>query len=401
MPFACGYYLSYVYRNVNATLFRDLVAELGLDASALGLLTSAYFFTFAAAQLPVGLLLDRYGPRRVNAALFALAAAGAAGFALSHSVTGLVVSRALIGLGVSAGLMAAMKAFVEWFPLSRLARLNGTLMAVGGLGAMTATAPVEAVLGLIGWRGLFALLSALTLAVGAAILWIAPERGAGTRAVTADLLTGLRRVLRDGFFWRVTAVSATTLGPAIALQGLWAGPWLRDVAGLDKQGSAHVLFVLTIALTAGFLLSGRIADLARRCGARMIEVLAAAGLLSALALAGIAVAAGPGATALWFVYIFVTAGATLAYPVLVGHFPGALTGRVNASLNMATFVAAFAAQYGTGPVLDRWGTGAAGPGAYPPVAYGIAFGAIALLQGAALCWLLPVLVDLRRRGRPV
>ncbi|HEY9163908.1 MAG TPA: MFS transporter, partial [Magnetovibrio sp.] len=147
LPFALGYFLSYLYRAVNAVLAPDLVAEIGLDASALGLLTAAYFLTFAAFQLPLGILLDRYGPRRVEAMLLIVAATGAALFAWAPNADVLIIARAMIGLGVSACLMAAFKAYVMWFPLERLALVNGIHLTAGGLGALMATAPVEALLG--------------------------------------------------------------------------------------------------------------------------------------------------------------------------------------------------------------------------------------------------------------
>ena len=155
VPFALGYFLSYLYRVVNAVIAPDLVRDVGLDANHLGLLTSAYFLTFAAFQLPLGILLDRLGPRRTEAALLLIAAAGAFVFASAESAAGLIAGRALIGLGVSACLMAAFKAFVVWFPSQRLPLVNGCQMAAGGLGALAATAPVEAALAFTDWRGVF------------------------------------------------------------------------------------------------------------------------------------------------------------------------------------------------------------------------------------------------------
>jgi MFS family permease len=143
LPFACGYFLSYLYRTVNAVMAPNLAADLGLDPSALGLLTSAYFISFASAQLPLGVLLDRFGPRRIEAVLLLFAASGAFLFARGESLAELVIGRALIGFGVSACLMAAFKAFVEWFPRRQLPLINGIQMASGGLGALSATAPVE------------------------------------------------------------------------------------------------------------------------------------------------------------------------------------------------------------------------------------------------------------------
>ena len=134
LPFACGYFLSYVYRTVNAVIAPDLVASLGLSASDLGLLTSVYFLTFALFQLPLGILLDRFGPRRVEAVLLLFAALGALLFGLSAGRDSLIAGRGLIGLGVSACLMAGFKAFVMWFPASRLPVVNGALMAAGGWG---------------------------------------------------------------------------------------------------------------------------------------------------------------------------------------------------------------------------------------------------------------------------
>src|SRR6267378_7647575 len=118
-PFAVGYFLSFFFRNVNAVISRDLAREFELTSADLGFLTSLYLLAFAAFQLPLGVLLDRYGPRRVVAALLCVAAAGALVFGLAHDLGTLSLGRALIGLGVSAGLMGAIKAFSLWFPLSR------------------------------------------------------------------------------------------------------------------------------------------------------------------------------------------------------------------------------------------------------------------------------------------
>src|ERR1700741_5390609 len=164
-PFAMGYFLSFCYRNVNAVISKELAAEFSLTPADLGFLTSMYLLAFAAFQLPLGVLLDRYGPRRVVAALLCLAASGALVFALARDLTALSLGRALIGLGVSAGLMGALKGFSLWFPLGRLATVNGLYLAVGGLGALAATAPAEALVGSLGWRGMFFILGAASLAV--------------------------------------------------------------------------------------------------------------------------------------------------------------------------------------------------------------------------------------------
>ncbi|NIO43073.1 MAG: MFS transporter, partial [Burkholderiales bacterium] len=162
LPFSAGYFLSYLYRSVNAVISTDLIDEFGLSASALGLLTSAYFLGFASLQIPVGLMLDRIGPRRTNAFLLLLAGSGAVVFSMSNGLAGLLLGRTLIGFGVAACLMSSIKAFTVWFPLERLPAMTGRMMFVGGLGAISATAPVEAALHVTDWRGLFLMLGLAT-----------------------------------------------------------------------------------------------------------------------------------------------------------------------------------------------------------------------------------------------
>src|SRR6185369_3245228 len=203
VPFAAGYFLSFFFRNVNAVISKDLAREFALTPADLGFLTSMYLAAFAAFQLPLGVLLDRYGPRRVVAALMLVAAAGALVFALARDLTMLSLGRALIGLGVSAGLMGAIKAFSLWFPLSRLATMNGIYLGIGGLGALAATAPAEAVLGAYGWRALFYGMSAMSAAAATAVFFVVPEkRLPGAGQTLAAQIGEYRKVFASGGFWR-------------------------------------------------------------------------------------------------------------------------------------------------------------------------------------------------------
>ncbi|MFZ1103269.1 MAG: MFS transporter [Hyphomicrobiaceae bacterium] len=185
LPFAAGYYLSYLFRCINALIAADLAAELGLGAADLGLLTSVYFLVFAAVQLPCGVLLDRYGPRLVDSTLLLVAAAGSLLFALADGVATLLVGRALIGLGVAVALMAGLKAIVLWFPPQRVALANGWYIMLGALGALSATGPAELIVHGIGWRGLFAALAAASAAVALLIFLVVPERKLPTRAAAS------------------------------------------------------------------------------------------------------------------------------------------------------------------------------------------------------------------------
>ena len=170
-PLALGYAISYFYRNANAIIEGDLVRELGLGPADLGLLTSVYFISFAAFQLPLGVLLDRYGPRRTESTLLLFAALGAWIFSQSDSLSGLIAGRLLIGLGVSACLMAAFKAYVIWFSSERLPTINGLQMVAGGLGALGATIPLQNALSFTDWRGVFSGFAVITF-FSALCLWV-------------------------------------------------------------------------------------------------------------------------------------------------------------------------------------------------------------------------------------
>jgi MFS family permease len=231
LPFVAGYYLSYLFRTINGLVAAPLTSDLGLTAGDLGLLTSAFFLTFAAAQIPVGVLLDRYGPRRVQSVLLIAAASGAAVFAASDDFYLLLAARALMGLGVAGALNAGLKALIAWFPGEQLPLLNGFMVMLGALGAVTATLPADLLLASIGWRGMFALFAAATACCAAAIWLVVPDT---TKSATGPGTAALHEVYTDRRFWRVVPLSAMTIGTAWALQGLWAAQWLTDVEGLDR-----------------------------------------------------------------------------------------------------------------------------------------------------------------------
>ena len=175
LPFVAAYYLSFLFRTINATVAGSLTAEFGLSAGDLGLLTSVYYLTFAAAQIPIGILLDRYGPGRIQSAVMVAAALGAALFAVSDNFWLLLGGRALIGLGVAASLTAGLKALVLWFPSERIPLLNGLMIMLGALGALTATLPAEFLLVSVGWRALFELLAIVSAGCALVIYLVVPE----------------------------------------------------------------------------------------------------------------------------------------------------------------------------------------------------------------------------------
>ena len=366
------------------------MAEFGLSPADLGFLTSMYLFAFAAIQLPLGVLLDRYGPRRTVAALLCAAAAGAIVFGYARDLAMLSIGRAVIGLGVSAGLMGAIKAFSLWFPLARLATMNGLYLAVGGLGALAATAPAEALAHALGWRGLFFLLALLTLVAALAVFFIVPEKplpGSGERV--RHQVAQLGRIFTTRAFWRIALPVMLVQGTYIALQGLWLGPWLYDVAGLARQQVASYLLTTALGYIGGSLFFGWAADRLAQRGVPRLTVFKT-GLCIALAVLGlIATGVESGLRAILLVYAFASTSGALCYALLTPRFPPAMTGRVITASNMLLFTASFVLQWSIGAVLKLYPVM---DGRYSSGGYAAAFTTIALLQLAAFAWLLPMRV---------
>lgn len=384
LPFALAYFLSYLYRTVNAVIADELTAALGVTAAGLGFLTSAYFIAFGLFQPPLGLLLDRYGPRRVECALLLVAAAGAALFALGGDLATLAVGRALIGLGVSACLMAALTANVMWWPRERLPLVNGLFLACGGLGAVFATTPVRMLLDVTDWRGLFLGIAAATVAVAALLFVSVPERrlpGSG-RATLGAMLRGTAAVFRSGVFWRLAPACASVQGVFLVYISLWAGPWLRDVEAMDRLGVATHLQYAAVAMVAGYASFGLIADAARRVGLTPLAV-QTAGVGVAVAVQGaVALDIGLSPMAGWALYAYFASASVMGYSVLTQRFPAELAGRVNTAVNLLMFVVAFTLQPAIGALLGALPAGAG----YAVEGHRMAMLAVVALQGACVAW---------------
>lgn len=385
LPFGCGYYLSYLFRTLNAVISENLTTELGIGPANLGLLTSIYLIAFASSQVPLGVALDRYGPRKVNAFLLLFAAAGAALFAVAESFGLLLVARALIGFGVSAALMGAFKANALWFPADRIPLMNNLIGAFGAVGAVSATRPVEILLHSAGWRDIFAGLAVVTVVVSLAILLLVPEKkeAVQTGESFARQLNGYMQVIRDAFFWRVTLIYSFTYTAFVSYQTLWADPWLRDVAGLAQTERANYLFVIQVGFLIGLLCTGMIADRLRRTRVQAIHVFGAGVLM----LMGIQVLLALGVTSwmfvIWGLFGLLSSATYLSYAAQTTHFPVALTGRAITAMNFFLFVLAFICQWGIGGVIEAFPAEA--DGGYSKTAHATALWIMIGLQ--ALCYL--------------
>ena len=386
LPFALGYFLSYLYRTVNAVIAPNLAADIGVDPSGLGLLTAAYFIAFASSQLPLGVLLDRFGSRRIEALLLLFAATGAFVFSRSETLTGLVVGRAFIGFGVSACLMAAFKAFAMWFPAPQLPLINGIQMTSGGLGALSATAPVEFLLGLMGWRAVFLILALVTLVVALIVFLVVPDKQETKPPDSLrEQMAGIKEVFTSPVFWRIAPWATLSQAAYLAIQGLWSGPWLRDAAGYDRAEIAQVLLLVAVAMTAGYLLLGIVANRLSQAGWSPLTVAALGMLVFMLVQAWIVSGRAANARLVWMLFGFFGTSGILCYADLSQRFASRLAGRVNTGLNLLVFIVAFTAQWGIGAVIDIWPSTRTG---YAVVGYQAGFGLMLGLQSMAVVWFL-------------
>ena len=380
LPFAAGYFLSYAFRAVNAAIGPDVSNELSLDTATFGAITSAYFATFALSQLPLGIALDRWGPRRTEAALLCIAAAGAIIFAQANNPVELLVGRALIGIGVSSCLMAAFKANTLFWPIERLPLANGLLMGFGGLGAVSATIPVEWLLGVTDWRGVIGIMAIATALVAACIWFVSPDPPpVAAKSSLGDQVRAIRDLLASRPFWRITALTGISHGTYLAYQTLWAGPWLRDVAGLGRADAALGMALVTGAMAFSYPILGALAD---RLSARGITTARTFAVYSALfILLQIPLAAGWSGAPLfaWAAFGFLGCGTVVGYAALTQQAPPAMAGRVNAAINLVVFFSAFAVQWSVGAILNVFQSA-------PATGHTIALSGVTGLQVLAWLW---------------
>jgi MFS family permease len=363
LPLAAMNLLNQSSRTVMTIIGPVLAVEFSLSASELGLMAACMFAVYALVQLPGGLALDLFGPRRVQAVMCLITSCGFVLFAVSDSLAGFVVARMMLGFGISLALIAILKANSQWFAPARVAGMTGTAMVVGSLGSVLTTAPVEAILPALGWRGVFWVLAIACLIVAAWIHLSVRDKPAAAmgRTLGAEIrIVGAICISRA--FWRY--------GPGVALLsvlnftylGLWAGPWLRDVAGFDSATRARTLLFYTLAMMTGAFVIGQTASRAQARGhpAILVPALCIAGLLVAQIGLILRPTDFPTVTILWVMFAFFGAGGPAGYVAIGQMFPPDQTGRVSTAINTLTLGAAFLLQALIGWILDLWPRTASG-----------------------------------------
>ena len=362
MVFAAAYFLSYAFRAINAVIAPALMADLQLSNADLGLLSSAYFVGFACLQLPLGVWLDKYGPRRTESALLAFAALGAAIFASSDTLAGLWLGRALIGIGVSACLMAPLKAYRVWYPPERQSQLASWMLVFGTCGALATTVPVAMLLPAIGWRGVFWAMAAMII-LSAALLFLR------LKPVEKDMLQqqskmptppaapgGYRAIFADPYFRRMALLSGVYQGGFMAIQTLWAGPWMVNVLGLSVDEASRVLFLFNLFLMFSYVglswWAPRYVSYGGRPGIPALRVVTYGLALSMLIQLTMLLFPYSWAWVFWLIFALVVTVTTLAQTHVSLSFPSSQAGRANSAFNLTLFIGAFALQWGMGLLID-------------------------------------------------
>ncbi len=381
-----GFVASQFFRVSNAVIAPELMRSLAISPEAMGVVTGAFFLSFAAAQLPAGILLDRFGPRRTMSSLFVVAVAGSVMFALAQDAIGLAVGRALMGFGCGAGLMGSLVAISRWFPTAQFARLSSLVYTVGGAGFLMATTPLAAVSGSIGWRGAFWAMAATTAALAMLLYCVVRDAPPGhvlhhrPPETMDEILRGLKEVFANLDLRYIFALQLVNYGTVLAIVGLWGGPYLNDVHGLTGVTRGNVLMALNLAMLVGVM----VYSVAERWLNTRKWTIGAGGGISIVLLSILALVPDLGlwpAISLLVLFALVSAYIMLIHAHARAVLPDHIVGRGLTLQNLAVFLGVFAIQAASGFIIGHF---AEGRDAAPETAYRAVFGFLALLTLAAL-----------------
>ena len=350
--FACGYFISCLLRAVTATLSPLLTNEFNLLAGDLGLLAGGYFLGFASMQIPLGYLLDRHGPKKIVSSFLLIAIIGSAAFALAQSFAGLLLSRILIGVGVSACLMGPLTGYRIWVADEYQQRGNSWMLMIASSGFVFSTLPVQILLPIFGWRWIFGGITILIfIVIILTLLFIPPWKKEidNNDQKNSGLLSD---VWKNKFFRSTIPLGLFNYGGIMAVQTLWAGPWMIRVAGYDPLESATGLFWINATMLVAFFVWGYILPKINKLGIDTMKLLKFGLPISYLSLLLIIIS-GENAGAIHFViYILTSIVLSLTQPAVAMHFPTSLAGKSLTSFNLLIFLGTFIMQWGIGLIID-------------------------------------------------
>ena len=355
LTFALAYFLSALVRAITATLSPILSAELSLSASELGLLAGGYFFGFALTQLPLGNWLDRYGPRRVSVAFLGVAVLACVAFALADSFAALLLARVFIGMGVSACLMAPLTGYRRWLSPAALLRANSWMLMTGSMGMVAATLPVQWLMPVVGWRGMFWGLAVLLSLAMALLAWQVPRwRRPAPDAAGGGPALGYRQIVAHPYFRQMVPIGFVNYGGMVAVQTLWAAPWMVRVAGYSPEASALGLFSINLCMLITFWTWGMVNPHLVRRGLPPERLIAWGLPISLVTLAAI-VWMGPGAGwPMWALFCVSSTFVSLCQPAVAQALPVQAAGRALSAFNLVIFAGVFVAQWAIGLAVDAF-----------------------------------------------
>ena len=257
-----GFSFSLFYRVSTAVIAPHLAHDLNMGPVELGELSAAFFYAFAACQLPLGIALDRWGSRLPMAICSLTGAAGALFFALAQTSGQVILARVVLGIGMSSGLMGSLILIAAWFPADRFATLAGLLVALGTLGQLGAATPLALLAESLGWRGAFGVISVVNMGQAVVLFLVARDRPAHVPPPprAGNPLKGLGRVLAMPAYWGISLGTFARYGCTVAVQGLWAGPFLMTGLGMTIIETGNALFVFALGMMIGLVLFGRMSD---------------------------------------------------------------------------------------------------------------------------------------------
>lgn len=355
LAFAAAYFCSTLVRAITATLSPVLTQEFSLHARDLGLLAGGYFLGFAVTQLPLGTWLDRHGPKRVILGFLSLAVLACLAFSAATSFTSLLIARVLLGMGVSACLMAPLTGYRRWFDAGTLLRANSWMLMTGSLGMLASTLPVQWLMPLTGWRPLFWILAALIVLSMAAIAWVVPSWKVASAVVpphVSQQQASYAQVWRSRYFQKMSPVAFFHYGGVIAMQTLWAGPWMVRVAGYTPLQAATGLFWINACMLVTFWAWGLVNPWLAQHGWSANRLITW-GVPVSLTVLAVNIAAGPATGwAGWALFCMSSSVLGLAQPAVGMAFPQVLAGRALTAYNLVIFAGVFVMQWGIGLLID-------------------------------------------------
>jgi MFS family permease len=353
LAFAAAYTLSALVRAIIATISPVLSQEFSLQSRDLGLLAGGYFLGFAATQLPLGRWLDKYGPKRVIVCFLALAVLGCLVFSIAGSFAGLLVGRVLIGMGVSACLMAPLSGFRRWLDAQSLLRANSWMLMSGSLGMLASTLPVQWLLPLVGWRSLFWGLAGLVFLAALVIALVVPKWILDA-SIKVDTPSGYAEVWKSRYLQKLAPLAFFNYGGLVAVQTLWAGPWMVKVAGYTPLEAATGLFYINAVMLLTFWGWGLVNPYLAKTGWHTDRLITWGVPFSLLTLAANILGGAATGWVGWAVFCVASTVISLSQPAVAMAFKPALAGRALSAFNLVIFAGVFTVQWGIGLLLDAF-----------------------------------------------